>query len=466
MMGLEELLSFLLLLILLPTVSKTAYTVYIDPESGHDSPICLTGENDSMCATLHYALNGINHSTTVVLANGIHIVHNTIYMSDTNNVTLIATATNVTQAVGAVLRCGNGSNSGLQFVRITNLSISGIQVENCGVLTESTSRINRTSMAMFRAVVHILNSTNVSIESSAFVDNRGVGLVLYDVNGYISIQNTNFTNNFVPEDEQLIYSGGGGMYIEHTYCSPGLVDCDYQNNLYNKESVYRISGCNFINNHATTPPQQSSSVFVYQQKTESWHFGAGGGLLVILKGISSGNKFVVDSCTFENNSAGFGGGVLINFQDFIRKNKFYFESCSMSKNHAHFGGGGIAVGVLFYETDAIFDNLVSFRYTSFTQNFASSSAGMCLFSSRIKNNEINATRILFTNCTWYQNSGTLGAALLLAPDAFVTLTDGYLPIPEFKNCLFESNQIIPSYDGNDVFQPAVGVLSCRSIIRF
>ena len=452
-MVLEELLHFLLLLILLPAVSKTAYTIHIDPEDGHDLPTCLTGEID--CATLHYVIIGINDSMTIVLANGIHVVNDTICMSDLNNVTLIAKEVNATQAVGAVLRCGNGSNAGLKFVRITNLSISGIRIENCGALTESTSRINLTSIAIFRAAVCILNSTDVNIEASDFVNNRGVGLVLFDTNGYVSVQNSIFTNNFVPEDEQLIYNGGGGLYIEHTYCSPGLLDCDYRSNPYSHDSVYSISRCNFINNHATTPPEQSASEFVYQRKTESHLFGAGGGLQIILKGISSGNRFMVNSCTFENNSAGFGGGVNVNsFQDSIRNNEFYFEFCNMSNNHAHFGGGGIAVGVLFYETDSI----VSFRYTNFRQNFAASGAGMYFFSTRMKSYAIKATRVLFSDCTWYQNSGTLGSALILAPEAFFTLTDGYLPEPEFTNCLFEGNKIIPNYEGTDVVQPAVGIL--------
>ena len=80
MMVLEESLSFLLPLILLPAVSKTAYTVHIDPENERDSPTCLTGKNGY--ATLHYAVNGINDSIIIVLANGIHFVHNIIYMSD------------------------------------------------------------------------------------------------------------------------------------------------------------------------------------------------------------------------------------------------------------------------------------------------------------------------------------------------------------------------------------------------
>ena len=194
MMVLKLLLS--LLLILLLPVSKTEYTIHIDPETGYNSPTCLSGEIN--CATLEYAINGINDSTTIVLAYGVHLVDNEIYMSDVNNITLISSAVNADQVVGTVLHC-DGSNAGLKFVRITNLSISGVQVENCGALTESTSRVNLTSMAIFRAAVYVLNSTDVNIESSAFINNKGIGLVLFDVNGYVSVQNSNFTNNYVPE---------------------------------------------------------------------------------------------------------------------------------------------------------------------------------------------------------------------------------------------------------------------------
>ena len=167
--------------------------------------------------------------------------------------------------------------------------------------------------------MYFLNSTNITIESSAFVDNRGIGLVLYDVNGYVSIQNSNFTNNFVPKDEQVKYNGGGGLYIEHTYCTPGLVACDYRSNSYNNNSEYRISRCNFVNNSATTPPEppiRLSSELASPLGTESKFFGSGGGLQIILKGISNNNMFVINSCTFENNSAKYGGGMNVNiFQD-------------------------------------------------------------------------------------------------------------------------------------------------------
>ena len=113
----------LLLSILVLSIARAESTIYIDPQTGYNLPICFTGEID--CATLSYAINGINDSTTIVLANGVHSVNDTVYMSDVNNVTFISSSVNSNQSVGAVLHC-NGSNSGLKFVKIANLSISGI----------------------------------------------------------------------------------------------------------------------------------------------------------------------------------------------------------------------------------------------------------------------------------------------------------------------------------------------------
>ena len=179
-----------------------------------------------------------------------------------------------------VVDCSQSTNAGLKFECISNLILSQIQFRKCGCLSQSTSRINLTSMGVFRVAVYIINTTNATFEFINIIDSSGIGLALFDVDGYVSISDSNFIGNSVPEEERLIHNGGGGLYIEFTYCTPGLVDCDFRSHRtrYGNDSVYRISGCMFINNHATTPPQHSSSILVYQEKTTSRHFGLGGGL--------------------------------------------------------------------------------------------------------------------------------------------------------------------------------------------
>ena len=437
------------------SISSALHTIYVDPQLGHDSASCHT--NGSVCATLGYAVLGLTNSTKIILVNALHSINKTINFYHKKNVILSTEAPSLEIPPVKIL-CSNSSNAGLKFVHSQNVHMVGIRVENCGSLVQSTTRVNGTSMALFRAGVYVINSTNITIESCSFASNRGIGLVFFDTNGHIQIMNSNFIANSVPKEERSTYIGGGGLYIEYTYCTPGMIACDYWTNPFNNDSSYDISFCTFIDNHATTPPLQSASIFVYQQKTESRHLGIGGGLLIIVKGSSSGNVFSINECEFENNSAGFGGAVLISTQDHVRRNEFFFKSCKIENNRADFGGGGVAYGALFYEVDSIFDIIVSFSGINFTNNYSSSGGGAYVYASRSQSNEVVSTTILFSDCTWHRNRGTLGSAVLLAPDAFNTLTDGYLPVPKFTNCLFESNTIIPSTSGDSSTLPAVGAL--------
>lgn len=429
--------------------------IYVNPLEGLDSEGCLTNASmNSACATVEYAVSQLGNSSRVILADMVHIVTNTIAIADIDG--LILTSMNLSSTI----HCGDSrSNAGLKFERVSNLMLSGIHFQNCGSLSQSTSRVSLTSMALFRVAVYILNTTNVTFDSVQFVNNRGVGLALFDTNGHVTVLNSNFTSNSVPKEERMSHNGGGGLYIEYTYCTPGLLDCDYQNNPYGNDSVYSISGCTFVNNHATTPPQHSSSIFVYQEKTTSRHFGAGGGLLIVIKGNSHGNRITITDCRFENNTAGFGGASLINVQDFVRHNKIHFVNCSFENNHADFGGGGIAAGILFYELDSVYANEIHLYETDFMNNSSPTGGGSYFFIGRTKSSELINNSIHFSQCRWCFNIATLGSAILLSPDAFNSLTDGYLPVPVFKDCIFERNQITPQNNlGSKVQQPAVGAL--------
>ena len=437
-----------------------AITIQVSPTIGQDSEECFTDNNmTSPCATLEYALKHSKGSTEVVLEDTVHNLETTLVISDVNDLRLVGKTYTYSMPV---IDCSPNTNSGLKFENISNLVLSRIQFRKCGSLSPSTSRVNMTSMAVFRAAVYVINTTNATFESINIVDSNGIGLVLFDVDGYVSISDSNFMDNSVPEEERLIYNGGGGLYIEYTYCTPGLVDCDFRSHRYGNDTMYRISGCTFINNHATTPPQHSSSIFVYQEKTTSKHFGAGGGLLIVIKGNSHNNNILIVDCRFEHNSAGFGGASLINLQDFVHENVIQFVNCTVFNNHANFGGGGIAAGILFYELDAIFANRIHFCGVDFINNSSPTGGGAYFFISRTKSSEAAENSISFSNCCWHSNNATIGAAVLLAPDAFNVLTDGYLPVPIFKNCSFENNRISPLITENNVRQPAVGALFSSS----
>ena len=428
------------------------YTIYIDPYNGNDTEICKVSNSvHDACATLKYAISELKSSTQVVLVSGNHDVSKKVHVSNRQHIAITGMDPN-----NITIQCPDGSNAGLQFVGVVDLQITGIEIENCGYLFDSTTRDVIEKMVLFRSAMYVLNSTNVILDSVAFVNNRGVGLALFDVNGSVSILNSNFSGNAVPESEHNTYNGGGGLYIEHTYCTPGLTsNCDFHNNPHSNNTEVSIMNCLFKNNHGSNVLNQSAALLVYQKKTNSRRLGNGGGITMTLKGFSHQNMLSISECTFENNSAGFGGGIDIQLQDYVTDNDLWISNCHFVNNSAVNGGGGIFIGILFYEGDTIFGNNFNLSETNFTNNVAQYGGGSEFTSSRIKSSDIPQNLVSFINCNWHNNSAMLGAAILLDPEAWSALTDGQLPIPLIKGCTFTNNQIVKTKANIDIAEGAL-----------
>ena len=449
MVNLSHCLSVMMLMVAYPQITahcQWMHSIYVDPKTGTDSMQCLrtiAGAHDS-CATLMYVISMLDSSTQIKLVSGNHSVSSRICVSNRQHIAITGMDSDTT-----IVQCTDGSNAGFEFVDVSDLQISGIKFENCGHIFNSTTKGISETMALFRSAVYILNSTNVAFESVAFVNNRGVGLALFDVNGSVSILESSFSGNAVPENERNTYNGGGGLYIEHTYCTPGLTpNCDTQHNPHNNNVTINISNCQFDNNHGSNVPNQSATQLVYQQKTNSRRLGNGGGVTITLKGYSHKNKLSIIGCTFKNNSAGFGGGIDIQLQDHVTNNDIKINNCKFVNNSALNGGGGVFIGIFYHEGDTIYGNQVTFSKVNFSRNIAQFGGGCEFASSRTKSTEISPSSVSFLDCNWHWNSAMLGAGLLLGPEAWNALTDGQLPVPLIKDCIFYGNQITDN-DIND-----------------
>lgn len=427
------------------------YVIYVDPYNGNDTESCAT--NDSACATLEYAVNKLNSSTQVILVNGVHSVSGKILVGDYQHIGITGVDPGTT-----TVQCTNGSNAGFEFVGTSDVQVAGIEIENCGCLFNSTTKDLMDKMVLFRSAMYFLNSTNVAFESVHFINNRGVGLALFDVNGSVSIIESNFSGNAVPENERNTYNGGGGLYIEHTYCTPGLTpNCDFWDNPHSSNTLFNISNCRFDNNHGSNVKNQSATLLIYQTKTNSRRLGNGGGITMTLKGFSQYNELSISGCTFEGNSAGFGGGIDIQLQDYVTNNDLRIDNCQFVNNFAVNGGGGVFIGILFYEGDTIYANNITLHKVDFLGNRAQYGGGAEFTSSRIKNSSLQ-NLLSFLECNWHNNSAMLGAGLLLDPEAWSALTDGQLPVPLIKECTFTDNLITTTDIANAITDAAEGAL--------
>ena len=237
--------------------------------------------------------------------------------------------------------------SGLAFVNMTYLKISDLTLFNCSQNRPSTSigNVSELHTAQFQVGLYIWRCRDVVIENVHINETIGVGLVLYETGGRVSINSSVFHHNGIPENMTDALYGGGGVNIEFPYCPPGHYDDDE----CEKElsgAVYTINNCYFTNNTAQLGMRYSEQ-FITQERSIHQSFGRGGGMAIYFSGNSSANNVSLSDCHFVGNRAVFGGGLLGEFNDRAQHNNLnlincgFVENACFSSTEVNGGGGGV-----------------------------------------------------------------------------------------------------------------------------
>ena len=98
--------------------------------------------------------------------------------------------------------------------------------------------------------MYILNCSNFKLESVHISYSDGLGIILYDTTGVVDVSNLVFQNNSL---EKTDLSGGGGVYVEFTICTPGVYYTDFdapERNITASNNVYFFTNCTFQSNTA------------------------------------------------------------------------------------------------------------------------------------------------------------------------------------------------------------------------
>jgi hypothetical protein len=414
-------------------IGASAGNVSIDWNIGANNSTCWS--NSIPCKTLDYALAyAATNNTIINVARGLQYLENDIEISNISNLT-------ITGVDDSTIHCSH-NNTGIKFVSMINLSIYSITLSGCGSLHFSIAQPFGEDMIKFKSALYILNSTNVSIRFTTIKNSSGVGLVMYDTNGIVLIDNSHFINNKMAVNEIEHYPGGGGIYIEFTTCTPGLTACRFNQNPYTSSNTYYIIDCTFINNTATLGPNNTLT-YVKRNGPVIRDFGRGGGLSISLKGRASNNSITIEGCYFADNIAEVGGGLamLVDLNQ-AHRNYINIIGSNFSNNLATHGGGGVQFG--FFNTfKSESSNEIVFTNVHFVMNNASYGGGLALFSSFIPHGvlllHINA--VSFIGCSWRENIANVGAAVLLFPEDWSSISQGYLFRPLFEDCNFINNRV-------------------------
>ena len=118
-------------------------------------------------------------------------------------------------------------------------------------------------------------------------------------------------------------SGGRGVYVDFTYCPPGIVNetqCEIFNR-NNKNPTYVFSHNTIVANTASLVTKWRHTPLQYRaQKTKFQGVGIGGGLTFYIRADASNNSITVEHCSFLANKAILGGGLLVNFHYTAKNN--------------------------------------------------------------------------------------------------------------------------------------------------
>ena len=425
------------------SVDQPLYVV-VDGKHGNDTRQCLKNSHPIPCQSLSFVAQNLtqNNSVWIEISGELLNLRVPVEFTDYTNLRITGSGSETK------LHC-NESEAGLAFVSVQNLTISSLSIENCGALRNSTNvnPLKPNETEKLNVAVYILNCTNVTIHRVDILSSNGTGLSLYDTNGTVNITESNFIKNRV--SSQTLQSGGGGMYIEFTICTPGIVGPCSGHNGHNTNGSYTIQNCNFTHNTAYAPEYEGKFISTFTVP----RVGEGGGVNIGIGSNATKNEFNIQDCHFEDNSASFfAGGMVVELLNSVQNNNISVYNTAFVNNYCTgntgSSGGGLVVSVMFYADSQVYglipsNNSFSCTRCNFTRNRANyMGGGTGIYAAKDTSSPSSLSNITFVSCNWRENTSPIGSAVSITPGIWDYTSQGFLPVPQFINCTFESNKAI------------------------
>ena len=435
-----------ILCIIIPVVSLYQYNIYVSEKF----PIikCQQINNTTyQCSSItevFQQLSNCCNSTDITIEPGNYNLALSYELADLHDIRIRSETKAVIQCAANV----NGTydfDTGIAFVRVRNLIITNISILGCGMKHVTTNSIRAGKFIFVRSALFIQNSTNISLDSLTISKSNGIGLLVYDTNGSVSIKKSSFINSSLNSLEQSkSLTGGCGIYIEFTVCTPGLLnsECDSRSNHYNKFTKYTIDQCVIEGNAAifhfngSEPEDLADIAFVT--------FGTGGGLSLWLFGHAQNNTFQITSTSFIANRARYGGGLNVNLKHYTRHNNVQILQCSFIKNLGEDSGGGLALGHVIHQTggESLF-NTLNVANCIFEQNQAlvGVGGGVAGFGSREPQRTQSTNSLQVFNSSFINNGAQYGSAIQINKEYFDSIAVGTIFTLVLNNCTFTNNNL-------------------------
>ena len=468
------------------------YTVTIDPESEKavDDNACHPtsgGEQSVPCKTLNYAFKQFNHLGNVKF-----------YLNSPNYTYPLNITSNFTN-VNKIGIFGNGNlspvlpkvecqpSTGLTFMNSDNIALESVEFHKCGAPQNSTSKdfsqqttLHNTNVLLIINVgLYFYNCTNVSMyQVSVKYGTQATGVVMYDVDGCIAVNDCNFISNRVTPGQHCdgLY-GGGGYSVEFPYCRPGddkCTDINYNINekRRNKNAKYSFLNTVFRDNFACGQKVTDRGSRLLSSNSSHQAVGRGGGLSFFMKGDALNNQISFVNCSFIENHAVWGGGLHIEIEDNAIGNEVEISGCLLLQNHAFFtkqlgtGGGGLQVEVSTYlwphmPRELSIPNGISkvhIERNNFTRNHGLQGGAASFIICRQSTGCY--LEVSLSHCSFDKNRAQLGSAVFTK--LFPAIMEGYFPQIVFDSCSFMNNSI--EYENDTLYTVGIGTIYANQVL--
>ena len=432
----------ILLWIIIPVVSLYQHNIYVSEKLPITKcqQINNTTYQYSSITELFQQLSNCCNSTDITIEPGNYNLALSYELADLHNIRIRSETKAVIQCAANV----NGTydfNTGIAFVRVSNLVITNISIVGCGMKHNSTNHIGAGKFIIVRSAVYIQNSTNISLDNITISESNGIGLLIYDTNGTVNITSTSFINNILnPLEQSEYFTGGGGIYIEFTECSPGLTQCDPTSNDLNKLAKYIIEHCLFKGNVANYSFHGDKPEGLANETSVS--FGTGGGISLWLYGNAHSNSFQITLTLFISNSVpsgGNGGGIYMTNKQNASNNSIQILWSCFCENIA-VGGGGLALGYSIYQMggESLFNNF-TVAHCVFEENQGRIGGAVTGFGSREPHRRQPTNHFEINNCSFNRNGAQYGSAIQINKEYFDSIIVGTMFTLVLNNCRFHNN---------------------------
>ncbi|XP_065905670.1 uncharacterized protein [Dysidea avara] len=344
------------------------------------------------------------------------------------------------ESMSATIQCVPPHDAGLTFIGVRDLVVEHLNFIGCGTKHISTSQVKTGELVFLYSALFIQNSTNINLNNIEVSNSNGVGLLMYDTNGNITITRSQFTNNsfYLMNAGQHFIGGGGGIYIEFTRCTPGLTDCNSNENKHNSDCHYLIDNCEFRNNVAVydlngTDPD-------YLPNGASMSFSAGGGLSIWFFGQAKNNNVQITHSNFVSNTANMGGGLYVGYRQNTSNSTLFIAFCSFKYNSVgmYHGGGGVKVGYDMYQSGGKCINIsVKIESCLFKRNQALNGVGggLDMYGSHEPFNKPTNSFYIY-NCSFVSNTARYGTSMQISKEFYESIAQCSLFTAVIDNCSF------------------------------